>query len=87
MLWAGALLWLMGYGHTGGIQLVSLLRLRRKLKSAAYWQDNVWLCDGVDTAFVLGVFRPRIYLPVGLREEEQRCILLHERTHLKRLII
>lgn len=36
-------------------------------------------------AFVLGVFRPRIYLPVGLREEEQRCILLHERTHLKRL--
>lgn len=85
LLWAGALLWLMGMAILAGYSLFSLLRLRRKLKSAAYWQDNVWLCDGVDTAFVLGVFRPRIYLPVGLREEEQRCILLHERTHLKRL--
>lgn len=64
--------------------LYSLLRLRRRLIGAAPLRDNILLADHIDTAFVLGVFRPRIYLPSGLPPEEREYILLHEQTHIRR---
>lgn len=45
----------------------------------------MFLADHIPTPFVLGVFRPVIYLPSGLPEEERSHILLHERTHIRRL--
>ena len=62
----------------------SLLRLRRRLVGTARLRDNVYLADHIPTAFVLGVFRPRIYLPSSLSVEEQRYILLHEQAHIRR---
>lgn len=64
--------------------LLSLRRLRRQLVGAAPLRENIWLSDHIGTAFVLGVFRPRIFLPSSLSTEEQAYILLHEQTHLRR---
>lgn len=61
-----------------------LLRLRRRLREAVPLGDRVWCADGVSTPFVLGIFRPRIYLPAGLREEETAYILCHEDCHIRR---
>jgi hypothetical protein len=47
-------------------------------------EKGVWLCDGIDTPFIFGVFRPRIYLPSSMDEEAAAYVLLHERTHLRR---
>ena len=63
---------------------MSLLRLRRRLIGAAWYEENVYITDRVPTPFVLGLVRPRIFLPASLTEEERPYILLHERYHIKR---
>ncbi|MFI3170031.1 MAG: M56 family metallopeptidase [Faecalibacterium sp.] len=56
----------------------------------AYWRGAsrafcaVYYAPEVETAFVLGVFRPKIYLPVQLSRSEMQYILLHEQTHIRR---
>jgi len=63
---------------------VSYFRLRQKLASAAAVDDGVRVAGGIPTPFVLGLFRPTIYLPAGLDGADRAHILLHERTHLRR---
>ena len=64
---------------------VSLVRLRRRLVGAVPLEKGVYLADHIDTPFVLGLFRPKIYLPSTLPEGERGYILLHERHHIRRL--
>lgn len=64
--------------------MTQYLRLRRRLTEAVGGKDNVYLSDQIDTPFVLGVFRPRIYLPCRVLREERRFILAHERHHIRR---
>lgn len=63
---------------------VSLFLLSRRLKGAVRLRDNIYLSDYVPTPFVIGVIRPRIYLPSSLQEKEMDYIILHERTHIRR---
>ena len=70
----GMLLWL----------AVSDLRLRRRLRSAVRGEANIRRCSGIDTPFVLGVFRPRIYLPPELDPAQTEYVLAHERAHIAR---
>lgn len=80
----GAAVWAAGGAGmllAGGI---SLLRLRRRLRGARGVEAGVWVAAGLPTAFVLGVVRPRIYLPEGLNDRERGLILAHERAHIRR---
>lgn len=63
---------------------VSYWRLRRRLRTAVRLEGNVWETDRIGTAVVMGFFRPAVYLPAGLSQEEQEVILAHERVHLAR---
>lgn len=78
-------LWLPGLMVLLIANVISMLRLRRRLIGAARLRENIWIADHIDTAFVLGVLRPRIYLPSSLSPNEQDYILLHEQTHIRRL--
>ena len=82
---AGAV-WLTGAGLLMGYSLFSLLKLRWKLVGSVplAGEENVRLADHIPSPFVLGLVRPQIYLPSGLRERERDYILLHERTHIRR---
>ena len=87
--WAGlaAGVWLTGAALLLGQSLLALRRLHRQLRQAKPLPaagSNVWQLDGLPTAFVLGLWRPRIYLPAGLSDTERQYILLHERAHLRR---
>ncbi len=64
--------------------ILSYLRLRRKLSEAVRYRRNVYLADHIQMPFVLGVIRPRIYLPSSLGSAERRYILAHERCHIRR---
>ena len=46
--------------------------------------NRLWLCDWVESPFVLGLFRPRIYLPSGVEERDILWIEAHEEAHLRR---
>ena len=41
------------------------------------------MCDAVTTPFILGVFRPKIYLPSGLSESSLEYVIAHEKSHLR----
>ena len=76
--------WLLGVMAMVIYSIVSFLLLKRKLREAAKDSDNVWLCDRVSSPFLLGLFRPRIYLPSDLKEEDKLYVLAHENAHIRR---
>lgn len=78
-------IWLAGAAAMVLWALAGLGRLRRKLRTASPLGERVYLADGIATPFVLGLFRPRIYLPSSLEPREREYILLHERLHIRRL--
>lgn len=80
-----SLVWLAGIAGLAAYSAASLLRLRRRLAEAVPLRENIYLSDRIDSPFVMGVFRPKIYLPAALSEGEQHYILLHERYHIRRL--
>ncbi|MCM1063298.1 MAG: hypothetical protein NC420_02310 [Eubacterium sp.] len=63
---------------------ISCLRLKRKLRCSIKQKDNCYLADGIPTAFVMGIFSPKIYLPSELGEKDMAYVILHERMHIKR---
>lgn len=80
-----AWLWVSGAAGLLTYSLLSYIRLKRRVRSAVILEEGIWACRNTDTAFVLGFFRPQIYLPVGLSDQEQRLILKHEKVHIARL--
>ena len=76
--------WLCGMGAMLLWAAVSDVRLRVRLRSAVLLKDNIRLCEGIGTPFVLGVVRPRMYLPFGLDAEQTEYVLAHERAHIAR---
>jgi len=78
-------LWLAGAVLLSLGSLVPYGRLRRKLDGAVAQADGYYLADHIPTPFVLGVLRPRIYLPSDLPEDRREYILAHERQHIRRL--
>lgn len=77
-------LWLTGAAALWIYGIISVMRLRKKLAGAVAEEKNIYLCDYIGTAFVMGILRPRIYLPTTLSPEERRYILYHEQTHIRR---
>lgn len=64
--------------------LVSYLRLRRRVAEAVRVTGNVYESDQIPSPFVLGIFRPKIYLIPALSPQEKHYVLLHERAHIRR---
>ena len=78
------LVWLAGIGVLAAYSVVSLLRLRQRLVGAVLLRDNIYLADYIESPFVMGILRPKIYLPSSLSEQEQGYIILHEQHHIRR---
>lgn len=78
-VWMGGILVMATYG------IVTYLRLRRKSQTASPLRENIWLADGIESPFVMGLIRPKIYLPSAMEEREQSYIILHEQHHIRRL--
>ena len=62
----------------------SFLALRRKMAEATRLRENIWQCEQVDSPFVLGFFKPRIYLPYSLTGENTAHVIAHEQAHIRR---
>ncbi len=80
----GAYIWILGIMVLLAYSLVSIFILKKQLKSAQLIEKGIFEAKNLKTPFVLGIIRPKIYLPVGLNVEERRYILLHEQTHIQR---
>lgn len=61
----------------------SYFRMRRLVREAVWETGNIWICDAVATPFILGLIRPRIYLPSGLSGATRDYVIAHEQSHLR----
>ena len=80
-----AIVWLCGLIGMIVYGVISYLRLRLRVRASICQDGNVYLCDDIDSPFILGVIRPRIYLPSGMTQEQMGYVIGHERAHLRRL--
>lgn len=78
LIWAAGLLCVLLW--TG----FRLFRLRRRTAAAVRVEDAVWESDQIPGPFVLGLLRPRIFLPCGLDGMSRQYVLAHERYHIRR---
>lgn len=79
-----ACVWLAGIAALLLYAAVSALRLRLRVRTAVRLEGKVYQSEFVSSPFILGVIRPRIYLPYGLEPDAQAMVLAHERAHLRR---
>ena len=82
-IFAGMCVWLAGVGSMALYGIISYLRLHRRLRTATRLEDGVFASEAVRSPFVLGVLRPKIYLPYGLDGENRALVLAHEKCHLR----
>ncbi|MBQ7930161.1 MAG: M56 family metallopeptidase, partial [Clostridia bacterium] len=62
----------------------SYVRVYRRVQTSFRIKDNVWWSPEIPSPFVFGIFRPKIYLPLGITEEHRRYVIAHEKAHIQR---
>lgn len=77
------LIWVCGVFLMLGYLALSYLKMRRLVREAVWEKENIWICDAVPTPFILGMIRPKIYLPSGLPEQNREYVIAHEQSHLR----
>ncbi len=76
--------WLIGIAAMLLYTFISYLKLHRKVREAIPHKDSIMLCDRIGTPFILGVFKPKIYLPSAMNDSDMQYVIAHEKAHLKR---
>ena len=79
-----AIVWIVGLFAMLLYGSISYLRLHKKVGASILLNNNIYYCDNIDTPFILGFFKPKIYVPSGITDEQISYIALHEKAHLKR---
>ena len=80
----GGVIWLVGMMVMLLYAIGSYWSVRRRVREAALLFDNVYHGDRIQSPFILGLFRPRIYLPSDMSEQDRVYVLAHEQAHLAR---
>ncbi len=83
LLMAASIAWICGMIVMLIYCLASMLVLNSKMKTAVRLRDNIWQCDYTISPFILGIIKPKIYIPFKVDEAELTYIIAHESTHLK----
>lgn len=76
--------WLLGVAIMVLYLGISYILLRKRVVTAFLLRDHLYQCDNIESAFVLGLFRPRIYLPFQISEPCLSHVIAHETAHIKR---
>lgn len=79
-----AVIWLMGVVVLLAYTTFSYRQLRRKVDTAILLRENIYQSEYVESPFILGIIRPRIYLPFEMDAAEQAYVLAHETAHIRR---
>ena len=80
-----ATLWLVGVAVLILYAVWSFVRLHLTVREAVRHPGGYWVSDRIGTPCLVGLFRPRIVLPVGIDEGDVPYILAHEKAHQARL--
>lgn len=84
VLYTGSIMWIMVIIIILLYSVLSYVRLLKKVRTATIIEDNIYETDRIRTPFVLGILKPRIYLPQGIKNKNYEYIISHEKIHIKR---
>lgn len=84
LLDVAGLVWILGLVGLVFYSVLSHLRLQRILICCARLSKEIYSADDISTPFVLGIWRPRIYIPSGMQDETLKYVIAHEKTHIRR---
>lgn len=76
--------WIIGVGVMFLYLIVSIFTVYRKTRISVPDGDGVRLADGISSPFLFGLFRPTVFLPSAIGENEKKYVLLHEKAHIRR---
>lgn len=79
-----AIVWVVGIVALLIYTLVSFLRLKSKIGTAILLRDNIYQSEAVVSPFVLGIIKPKIYLPFNMNEQDMELVIAHEQAHIRR---
>lgn len=77
-------IWVIGIFALAIYAVVSFIKLRKQTAEAVPYRENIYLCDRIPAPFILGIVKPRIFLPSSMEESDMPYVLAHEKVHLKR---
>ena len=78
------IIWLIGVGALLLYTAVSHWRLCRKVDTAVRYKGNIFQSENVSSPFVLGIIKPRIYLPFNMNGQDLEHVVAHEQAHIRR---
>lgn len=79
------IIWVVGIVILLFYSIISYIKVINNVKTATLVKDNIFETDRITNPFVCGFIRPKIFIPVGISDDELSYILTHEQTHIKRL--
>lgn len=79
-----SIVWIAGVAAMLLYAVISYIHIKRRVREAVRAQGNVMLCDSIASPFILGIIRPKIYVPSSVSEQDMQYVLAHENAHLKR---
>ena len=77
-------IWVFGIIFLVAGSTVACVRLKMKLGDAVRLSNNIYETEKISSPFVMGIIRPRIYIPYYLEAEQLSCVVLHEQAHIRR---
>ena len=79
-----SMIWLAGVAVMLAYTLISYALLKRKVATGVWIRKNIYLCENTASPFVLGLIRPKIYLPYWLDDRAVAHVVAHEEAHIRR---
>ena len=78
------IVWLVGIVAMLLYTAVSYFLLRRRVATAVLFRNNIYQSENVDSPFVLGIIKPKIYLPFKMDGKNLEHVIAHEESHIRR---
>ena len=78
------IVWIIGILLLVAYTIISYRRLHREIDTAVRYKDNISQSENVNSPFVLGIIKPRIYLPFKMDSQDLEHVVAHEQAHIQR---
>ncbi len=85
ILFIATAVWLIGVALMLIYTLLSYMKIRLRVRESILLKENIYICDSIPTPFILGVVKPKLYLPSAISKADAEYVVAHEKAHIKRL--
>ena len=79
-----SVVWVVGIVAMLLYTLISYFKVKCKIGTAVLLRDNILQSENVASPFVLGIVKPKIYLPFNIDNQDLEHVIAHENAHIQR---